>query len=319
MLKNTKGMTLVEMIVTIAVFSIAALVLAAGFSTVIRYMGEANAIKNTSDEVYAMIESDDNKNLTYEEIYFKIYLDDGDVDNKISRVVAEKGISNNKDAYKVKYMKFSKNVGYVDSALTFYEQVKKSMNYILLNKNEGIKTYNKILSELKEQGIATVENFGQLSNWVTMRNDDFIEYFFVAELFGEHYPLLDQKIVDKCNDLFEETKGLLNDSKSASVKIGERKMYMKFIYIPDSSKPMIFLVADEYPYTPKVNQWKTRLIYNHEDESWYYKIHTATLEDRYSDLDYYYNVAQFNTVERWNNLVSFDFKDTTKWRKIEIE
>lgn len=320
MLKNTKGMTLVEMIVTIAVFSIAALVLAAGFSTVIRYMGEASAIKNTSNEVYSIIESEDSKDVTYEEVYFKIQLDDGNnVDNKIKRVVAEKGISDDKDAYKVKFSKFTKEENYVDVALTFYKEVKKSMEYILKNKAEGIKNYNEILLKLQKQNVETVNDFKSFTNWSSLSNDIFIQYFFVTNRLGESYPILDQKIIDECNKIFDETKGLLLNDKINGVRIGNKKMYMKTIYVPDNqNNPMVFLVADEYPYTPKVNQWRTRLIYNHEEECWYYKIHTATNDDKYSDTSYFLNVTSFKTTQDWKNLVNLDLKDKTKWRKIEI-
>lgn len=320
MLKNRKGMTLVEMIVTIAVFSIAALVLAAGFSTVIRYMGEASAIKNTSNEVYSIIESDNSKDVTHEEVYFKIQLSDGNnVDNKINRVVAEKGISEDKDSYQVRYSKFSKDTGYVDTASTFYKEVKETMEYLLKNKTEGIKKYNETLDDLKEQKVDSVSSFKSFTDWPSLTNDILINYFFVSNQLGKNYPILDQKIIDECNKIFDETKGLLNNDKINNVRIGNKKMYMKFIFVPDQqNNPMVFLVADEYPYTPKVNQWRTRLVYNHEEEYWYYKIHTATASDRYSDTSYFLNVASLDTSQEWNNLVNLDLKDKTKWRKIEI-
>lgn len=320
MLKNSKGMTLVEMIVTIAVFSIAALVLAAGFSTVIRYMGEASAIKNTSNEVYSIIESENSKDVNYEEVYFKIQLSDGNnVDNKVNRVVAEKGISNDKDAYKIKFSKFIIEKNYVDVALVFHKEVQKTMEYLLKYKSESIRKYNETLAKLKEQNVDSVSSFTSFTDWPSLTNDIFINYFFVANQLGESYPKLNQEIVDECNNVFDETKGLLNKDKTQSVRIGNKRMYMKFIYVPDNqNRSMVFLVADEYPYTPKVNQWRTRLVYNHEEECWYYKIHTATKEDQYSDTNYYLNVASLDTYKEWYDLVNLEFKDKSKWRKIEL-
>lgn len=320
MLKNTKGMTLVEMIVTIAVFSIAALVLAAGFSTVIRYMGEATAIKNTSNEVYESIQSDTSTDVTYQEVYFKIQLSDGNnVDNKINRAVAEKGISDDKDAFKVKYSKFLIEENYVDVALVFHKEIQKTMEYLFKYESEAISNYNETLAQLKEKRVETVDGFTNFTNWPNLSNDIFINYFFVANQLGESYPKLNQEIIDECNKIFDETKGLLNDDKTKSVRIGNKRMYMKFIYVPDNNNnSMVFLVADEFPYTPKVNQWRTRLVYNHEEECWYYKIHTATKDDSYSDAKYYLNVASLDTYKEWNELVNLEFKDKSKWRKIEL-
>lgn len=237
MLKNTKGMTLVEMIVTIAVFSIAALVLVAGFSTVIRYMGEASAIKNTSNEVYSIIESENSKDVTYEEVYFKIQLEDGnDIDNKINRVVAEKGISDDKDAYKVKYSKFTKDTGYVDTAKTFYELVKKSLAEWKSNINWKDE-YNKTLEKLKNEKIgfnSTVE----VASGNSKGNTQFVNYFYITELndvndpvlpSGAYYPELDQEIIDKCNEIFDEMNGNVNKSGKVytTARIGNKKMYMK--------------------------------------------------------------------------------------------
>lgn len=318
MLKDKKGMTLVETIVTVAVFSIAALMLATGFSTVIRYMGEASAIKNTGNEVYAMIESEANESVTSESVAIKITLDNGtEIKDTISKKVAEKGIDEDSGSYKIRFVKLSKKESYVDTTKTFYEQVKSAMEYCLANPKTWKDKYNESLNQLKEIDSEKFSSYSLVTSDY-LNNDQFIKYFRITGVGNEIFPVLNEKIIEKCNEIFDKTKGLLSNVQTTNVRIGNKKMYMKCIYVPDTSHPMVFLVADEYPYAEKVNQWRTRLVYYPEEECWYYKIHTSTNVDYNTDTNHFYAVSSFTTYSQWQNLL-VDFKDATKWRKIELD
>ncbi|MDD3049148.1 MAG: type II secretion system protein [Bacilli bacterium] len=317
MLRNKQGMTLVEMIVTVAVFSIVALMLATGFATVIRYMGEASAIKNTGNEIYTMIESEDSESITNKSVKIKITLENGkEIDDKISKNVVEKSIDEDDDSYKIRFTKLSKKEGYVDTAKIFYEKVKEAMEYCLANPKTWINNFNDVLKELQEQN---AEMFGAYTPFTSdyLGNDQFIKYFRIMGIGNDTYPILDEKIVEKCNEIFDETKGLLSNSKINDVRMGEKPIYMKAIYVPDKSHPMVVIVADEYPYTEKLSGWRSRLVYKPDEECWYYKIHSATNVDKDDTRNYFYLFSSFSTYEQWQNFL-MDLKDTSKWRKIDI-
>lgn len=317
MLKNTKGMTLVEMIVTIAVFSIAALVLAAGFSTVIRYMGEASAIKNTSNEVYSIIESENSKDVTYEEVDFKIYLNDGNnVDNKINRVIAEKGISDDKDAYKVKYSKFSKNIGYVDAARTFYEQVVKEMEYCLANSanKEWVNTYVSAYEQYKSK-LSYPDNYSPYSkdkdkpantlSWnEILTNDRFRLYIHLVLLKTESFPIIDDEIINQCNIIYKQMHG--NSTKWA---LEDKTYYMKPYYFQTDKKVALIAETKYNPYDK--DNWRVKLIYLEGD--WYYKVFIEGGKEE----DSYYNIASGKDADEYIKLVN-NIK-TGAWKKVVVE
>lgn len=322
MLKNTKGMTLVEMIVTIAVFSIAALVLAAGFSTVIRYMGEASAIKNTSNEVYSIIESENSKDVTYEEVYFKIQLSDGNnVDNKINRVVAEKGISDDKDAYKVKYSKFTKEVGYVDTAKTFYEQVVKEMEYCLTNQdwiNKYVKTYDEyksilsdkfkytpyVVEEDAETGKKIETDVVNWTNWRYLPNDRFRLYIHLVLLKNESFPIIDDEIINQCNTIYKQ---MHPNSKNWTLE--DKPYYMKPYYFQSDKKVALIAETKYNPYDK--DNWRVKLIYL--EGNWYYKVFIEGAKEE----DSYYNIAGGNNEKAYEQLLNT--VKTGAWKKVVVE
>lgn len=56
---NKKGYTLIEVIVSIMILSIASITLAGSFTTVLNFMSKSNAIKNASDTLFSYIEGSD--------------------------------------------------------------------------------------------------------------------------------------------------------------------------------------------------------------------------------------------------------------------
>lgn len=322
MLKNKKGMTLVEMVVTIAVFSIASLILITGFSTVIKYMGEASAIKNTSNEVYTLIESEESEAITSENVNIKITLENDVIDDRISLKTAEKSIHNDADSYKVKLSKLNKKIVFIDPAKTFYEEVKATLEDCLdIDNIKWYSNYNGKLYILWGQGVSK-EDYPELTNKY-MSNDIFRRYFYVMNLDFTAYPKVDQEIINKCNEIFDEmhendplsVKNNVYKAKLENLDIAQTKnvFYMKPIYMQD--KKFAFLTAECQSTTPLTwDIWRTRLIYNPDDEHWYYKVFT------YENLasESYFSLSGFNTNEQWEKLKA-DFKDATKWRKIVIE
>lgn len=316
MLKNTKGMTLVEMIVTIAVFSIAALVLAAGFSTVIRYMGEASAIKNTSNEIYSIIESENSKDVTYEEVDFKIYLNDGNnVDNKINRVIAEKGISDDKDAYKVKYSKFTKEVGYIDTAKTFYEQVVKEMEYCLANSanKEWVNTYVSAYEQYKSK-LSYSDNYSPYSKdkdkpantivWnEILTNTKFRLYIHLVLLKTESFPIIDDEIINQCNIIYKQMH-----PNSTTGALEDKPYYMKPYYFQNDKKVALIAETKYNPY--EQDSWQVKLIYL--EGNWYYKIFIE--EDTKNS---YYNIAGGQNKGAYDLLLN-NVK-TGAWKKVVVE
>lgn len=328
-------MTLVEMIVTVLVFSIAALILATGFSTVIRYMGEAALIKNTGNEVYSIIESEKDKSITNKKVNIKITIEDESknksiIEDDINMNIAEKKISEEANAYKIRFTKLSKDEVYVDTTLTFYEEVKAIMNGMskpgldLLNGKGG---YNELYEKLVAENANCIEYVKTINSMTGFGNTSFVYYYMVVGREGKAYPTLNDKIVEKCNEIFEETKGALSEEKSKSIKFGNNAVYMKPLYIPNMlnyenelGKGFVLLVADTQPYNPQVEgQWKTRLIYVPGEDSWYYKIYTKPVgEPDYLTSKYFRDVTFLKDQNSWDEFLK-ELQLSNEWRKIEID
>lgn len=102
---NKKGMTLVEMVVTIAILAIAGTILVAGFASVISHMGNAELVKNTSDEVFADIESNNTSGATSREVEIRFQFASGNAFEDTIQMTSIKKPIDDVDSYQVELKK----------------------------------------------------------------------------------------------------------------------------------------------------------------------------------------------------------------------
>ena len=307
-------MTLVEMVVTIAIFAIAGMILVAGFSTVIRHMGNASLVKTTSNEVFAIIESDKTSEETTKEVQVNIRFDTGyELEDKVQLTSAKRAIDG-EGSYQVQLKKFSKDGLYIDSTKIFYEKLVECMiDWIPLTKEERQKQYTEAREELIKQGI-TIDAADV--GWIS--NDNFRWFFTVIKWGGMDYPEIDREIIERCNEIYLEKNAtyLKNDAY-----YGDKKVYMKPYYLSNKKQVIMYGVfGSGSPSSAQMNGWRTRLIYNPEDNYWYYKVFKATSESDTEDS--YFAMTKFTQGTNddrvvWEQLL-IDFKDPNKWRKIDM-
>ncbi len=307
-------MTLVEMIVTIAVFAIAGLILVAGFSTVIKHMGNATLVKNTSNDVMAVIESEQSEGKTTKEVNVKVTFENGySFDDKVMMSTVKQNIDDG-SSYQVSLKKFNKDNTYIDTTKVFYEQVKACMEeWIVMTPNQRQTIFNEAKAKLEAEGITI--NASKI-DWVS--NDNLRWFFTVVKWGGMGYPEIDREIIEECNQLYLQRNPSFLTNEAY---FRDRKVYMKPYYLVKKQYVVLYGVID----TPAAdsnaqNGWRTRLIYNPEDNHWYYKVFRATSnsdsEDSFFGMS---NFTQSGVDDRvlWEQLL-IDFKDTTKWQRIDI-
>lgn len=309
MLKNKKGFTLVESIVTIAIFAIAGLILVTGFSTVIRYIGEGTRIKNITDSTLETLEKKEVSDTT-STVNAKITIKGGEsIEGKVIWNEISENLEDD-DSFKIKLHKFQRGDFFVDPTLSFYERVVKSKDEFRNGtKEEREKKYNDAVEELKKQGININYSFsGNLAN-----NDSFRWFFYAVEQDGEFYPEIDRKFIEKANQIYDSINPGFPNSK---MRYGDRVVYMKPYYMPTINK--VILIGDTSGGTPSTwDQWRTSLIYNPDDHNWYYKVFVAT--NNSDPVESYFTVTVLTnaTESQWAQLQA-DFKDASKWRKLEV-
>lgn len=85
---NKKGMTLIEMVVTLLILSIASTMLLGGFATIIRIMGNASEVKNASNTLLSYLEGTDDKDVEKE-------VDTSSVSTPLTYTIKKSGATSN--------------------------------------------------------------------------------------------------------------------------------------------------------------------------------------------------------------------------------
>lgn len=312
---NKKGMTLVEMVVTIAILAIAGTILVAGFASVISHMGNATLVKNTSNEVFSSIESNAMGDATQQEGTIRFHFASGDVwEDQIYLTSIKKPIDG-MDSYQVELKKYSTDNADGNTTKTFYEMVKASYHrWSNISAHERQTQYTSKREELLAEGF-------QITNedvrWIT--NDAFRWIFTVFDLEGSGFPEIDREVIAKCNAIYEKNNPLFLNNK---IYYGDKKVYMKPYLLVKKGYPILYAVPElSGSEVVEQNGWRTSLIYNPEDQHWYYKVFHATSNQ--DDLNSYYNLTLFSNLDSddrivWEQLLN-DFKDPNKWQRIELE
>lgn len=311
---NKKGMTLVEMVVTIAILAIAGTILVAGFTSVISHMGNAALIKNTSNEVFSSMEANATEDATSKEGTIRFHFSAGNTfEDKIQISTIKKPIDG-MGSYQVELKKYGNDNTYIDATKTFYEMVKSSYaKWSNLSSQERQNQYTSKRSELIDNGFKI-----PFEDVYRITNDSFRWIFTVFDLEGGTFPKVDQAVIEKCNAIYEKNNPSF---LSNSAYYGDKDVYVKPYLLVKKGYPILYAVptfSGSEVTNPK--EWHTSLIYNPEDRHWYYKVFRATSNQ--DSLNSYYDLTRFTNDNLddsvvWEQLLN-DFKDANKWQRIEI-
>lgn len=318
MLKNTKGTTLIEVIVTIAVIAIAGFMLTVGMSSVIHNMGEATLITNTGNDVYSYLETDsDNAYVLSKKEMMKVTFKDGtELEEEVIVKKATKAVYNDVNDEKISMVKFEKKeIDMAKDVLEFYLRAADALTDCMDEQTwPGCKEdYNDKLEELIDGG-ASLDNYGGMGETTVLNQDTFAKYFHVVVQEGKPAIEIDPNVIELANKHFEQEAN--NGNKASQWKIGDKKLYFKVIYVrgEGADEPEVLIVAEEgsSDLLPRGNM--TRLIYDQQSDSWYYKVPRKNGAQNIDD--YFYNIGDI-TTEGLRELRQ-DFMLGIEWKKIEL-
>lgn len=306
---NKKGFTLTEMIVSIAIFAIAGLILTTGFSTVIRYMSDANIIRDTNEQVFMTLEKEESTMAPTKANVTITMEDDSTIKGIVNQTTSSQAIDDAEDAYVVKLSKFQKGNEWIDPTLTIYEQMLKAMKeWGAMSEVERQNSFKEAKEKLEAEGFTV--NYRYLTG---LSNDNFRWFYYIKTASGQNFPTLDKEIVEQANKIYDS----INPSyPKSSVRIGDNTLYIKPYYMPELHA--IVLTAEKAPTSSTQDGWRCRLFFNPDDLSWYYKVFKAT--NNLEVADSYISISDLRTAgpTEWKAMQQ-QLKDASKWRKIKVE
>lgn len=150
---NKKGYTLVEVIVSISILSIASITLAGAFSTIAHFMIKSNGVKEASNEMYSKIEgekTDSNiKESTPENTKYEIALSTGKIE--VNGTLITNQYKENDEVYLSEFKnKIVKNINVTDEAKKLYDLAKQYEQDSIVCAQCNIDGYIHVFNKIKE-------------------------------------------------------------------------------------------------------------------------------------------------------------------------
>ena len=320
---NNKGMTLIEEIIALAIIAIASLIMLVGFSTAAHIFGDSTQYKNITNQQYAALleneNNDESINITNENANVTIKVND----KVISVKGKQKNASSSKDKQAILSTMEFNNITLSNTMQTI-ANTNELINTILPLKNNELKTWFEEICKNQEAEVPSGVNY-------YFSNDSYRAFYYY--MFGQTHLKLEQDIIDKCNEIFNQMHPNPHTTAEKKAYIGEKTLYIRPYFcggLKDNSNNFenyVVLVAAPSSGYNQTDGWNTSLVYNSIDGHWYYKI----FSERYTDTNSKINIASFTskdvnvsdlfkgTVTSINNKndKNYNFSDQTQWVRID--
>jgi len=292
---NKKGITLIEMVVTIMILSIASLMLFGGFSAVINIMGNSGRIKNNSDTLLAYAEGKEETELN----------------NKIE-----------KDTKPLEYTISSNKGGSI--------VVNRDLN--ILNVKDDDKVHLKTLEKPNMQKVKDTEAYKKFNNELTKFYRDLKKEQDEYEVFlGNTYPF--NAMLKKYYVGFTSTKfpkELL--PKEYTDTLAGQSVYVNPYYPWEIQKGnsdvqhgdvMIFLHTNDIDPNNLLNSTATiNMVYDYESDKWYYhggNDYTLTFKDQTTDGKTFYDVRHNGYLKKWEDVKTAIKNPDNGWKVLDVD
>lgn len=303
-INNKKGMTLVEMVMAIAIISIASLLLFTGLSTATKIIAQSHQLKEaTNSQLASLVKHEAETGITMEEKESAMTLKvDGKeivIDGTLLTAKSDESDTVMLSQFTVENTSISVyQQAYLDTIALFNE-------LLVMSNSERVAYFN----ELKQSsGIDISYNY---TGW--MRNDDFRAFIYLKIGF---IPLED-KIIEECNTIFDRDHALAGQhSSEAKAKLGDSKYYLKPYRIEagDDAKEMMIMAAVG-SNDLSTDGWRTSLLYNPDDQCWYYKVFASGN----GNVDSYIQLSSLKAQGITWSVLKAQLQDPTKWQKLTFK
>lgn len=293
---NKKGMTLIEMIATILILSIASLTLFGGFSTVINIMGNSGRIKNNSDMLLSYAEETKDEDIKTKvesndlEISYAISSPDRTV--TVERKAAVLNIKGDENLH-LKYLKKTEDL----------QKIKETEIY---NNFQGV--MRTFYSKLQQAKKAADDSLGN-----SLPYNDFLKKFYLFEMTGS-WVQFPTKLIPK----------------SYSDNLAGQSLYV-LPYFPwdieqgqffEHGGLLIFLNQNNEDVNALKGTAYLRIIYDYENDKWYYcdKDNYRLIYGDYTlDGKVLFDVENNGFIKSWEDLRHIFKNPKNGWKVLDIE
>lgn len=299
---DNRGMTLLELIIALFIITLASIILITGLSTSTKVIQESHQYKNATNEQLASL----TKQKAEEDVR---------VENKQDSIIVS---IDGKQITIDGVLQTTSSKNFKDVSLTSFVIKDTKVNRYQEYYYKMIELFNKIKGMSKEQGQAYLEELKQESGISTdylysgwLRNDDFRVFAYLYAGFIE----IDQEVIDECNTIYDGTHNPTNIySPEAKARFGDKKMFIKPYRIEMGNDATDVLIMCAVPTNDlSTDQWRTSLIYNPSDESWYYKVFPAGD----SAVESYLQLSSLKSEGVTWSVLQAQLQDPTQWQKLE--
>lgn len=292
---NKKGMTLIEMVVTLLILSIASLTLFGGFSAVISIIGNSGRIKNNSDTLLAYAEGRDLNDLNNqieaknEPINYSISTSVGTTIH-VTRNLSIMNVKGDSDLHlkklqkpdgmqKVKETEYYSNL---EDIKAFYTKLRE---YQKINENSNLSTFNSMLKQFYIDEVA--------SNWILFPNEllpnDYVNQLAGISMYAKPYYPWELMISD-----YNFKHGTL------------------IIFLNKNQEDINEIKGSEYLH----------IIYDYLNDKWYYYSgdkYRLTFLDYTSDGKTLYDLEHNGYIKNWTDFSNIIKNPKNGWKVLDIE
>lgn len=269
---NNKGMSLIEIIVSILIISIASMILLESFFAITNLIGNSNRYDLATDEQLASLVGGMTNNtitLTTEQKETIIMVEGAtEPISVMGEYVVANGID--KDISLKNFITLKKDTdSYQETLVQLQEIYNETKDMTAERKNE-------YLSSLEQKtGIAT-----GLTCLTGARNDELRVFYYLQ--YGHRE--IEKEVIEECNKVYDMMHPTpIPGLHEAKAKIGERRMYLKPYFIEATKE---FILCGGFVDDFAQEGWKTNIIYDQIDMCFYYKVFPATSTGSNQESDY---------------------------------
>lgn len=315
--RNQTGMTLIELIVSLLILSIASLMFYSSFQVVLRTMREGNEIKNATNSINAAIDGDrdatENKGIvSANSERVELTLQDG---TKLSvSGTMFKGSLSYSDEDTITLSRFTSTIYALTEnekkAITFIQQI-QSVYGIGLNK-EGVDYINNLRTKDPAFDAKVRGWIGQSSFYP---NNDVFRNFLYFGYFNDinHTTNYKWPVLDISNMRLKDGTTLYSMN---GIQKTNTYYIQPYFHIPSTKDGYIIHanLADN-PIT-SAKKWETRFIFNPDDQHWYFR-KTGNLQIAGTGtLGSCTNADTTSCANNWNTIKSNMMKGLDGWERI---
>lgn len=326
MMKNNKGMTLIEVVLAIAILATASIAMGSGFLVANDLMKQSaiytKAVKSEESALKGGSGAESTTTVT-EQNKQSMSFTTGNSTLTSSGIVATASDTRLGKLSLSQYFE-SDTAARDETTDNFYKKITNDL-YIFLNDNFSSNNERKAYIRSKYGITSVTGSFNNVSGNLFVSNLTMQKLVYSTLCKGTSFPSLDTNIIAKCDEIYDKTHSNQTSSWTgeyqAKLSRQASSYYINVFWIDSASQNDSnvdnCLILYATPNSNVLDTTNTSLIYNFSDGHWYYKIFPSNG----SSYNSYVNILAKSVLYGSSTVTNIqnELKDTTNWTKIVLD